>query len=211
MKIFDVTVPIKEGMVSYPGDPVFRRRVVSSFEKGDSFESAVLEMGSHTGTHIDVSAHMVKGSKRLDDVPLQTFIGPARVFDMQSVSGLIQAADLKNLQWKNVERVLFKTKNSAKWSSAKSVDKGAVALSGDAAKFLVEKKIKLVGIDGLSIDKFGEKAHPAHIQLLRAGIIIIEGLDLSAVSPGDYDLICAPLKVAGGDGAPVRVFLTQST
>lgn len=209
MKIYDLTLTLKDEMPTYPGDPGFQRRVVSSLEAGGSSEVSVIEMGSHTGTHIDLPAHMVKGGKRLTDIATEIFIGPARVVDMRGASGHIEADSLKELDLKDVRRVLFRTKNSSRFASATSFDKDAVALTGPAAEYLAGLRIKLVGIDGLSIDRYKSGTHPAHLPLLRAGIIILEGLNLDGVPAGDYQLICAPLKVANAEGAPARVFLVE--
>ena len=118
-------------------------------------------------------------------------------------------ADLQNLDWRGVERVLFRTRNSDHWASGGAFDPNFVYLTGAGAKFLVEQKIRLVGIDSLGIEQFGNKDHPAHHALLQAGVTILEGLYLIDVPPGDYTLFCGPLRIVGSDGAPARAFLMR--
>lgn len=207
MKIYDVTLPMHDAMVAYAGDPSFSRRVVSSLETGHSSEVSVLTMGSHSGTHIDASAHMLRGGARLDEIPLDALLGKARVFDMRRISGHIGARHLNKLSWRGVKRVLFRTSNSARWKTLAAFDENFAALEGDAAEFLVGRGVKLVGVDGLSVDRFKSGTHPAHLPLLKAGIVVVEGLNLDGVPAGNYQLFCGPLKVADGEGAPARMFL----
>lgn len=210
MRIFDVTLPMHDAMVVYHGDPPFSRCVASSLETGASSEVSILAMGSHTGTHVDVPAHMLRGGARLDDIPLDCLVGPVRVIDLRRIPGHIEARHLRRLVRKGVKRVLFRTKNSARWKILRAFDAGFVALSGDAAEFLVEKGVRLVGVDGLSVDRAGSGTHPAHRALLGAGIVVVEGLNLDGVPAGRYQLFCGPLRVARGDGAPARVLLHRS-
>lgn len=209
MKIYDISLPLHDHMIVYPGDPQFKLHCVSSIEDGSSSKVSVIEMGSHTGTHIDAPAHMLSGGASIDALPLNVLVGPTRVIDMRRINGHIEARQLDRLNWQGVKRVLFKTRNSARWGSEACFDKGFVALTGDAAGFLVSKKVTLVGVDGLSVDRFKSGNHPAHMELLKAGIVIVEGLNLDGVPAGNYTLLCAPLSIANADGAPARVFLIK--
>lgn len=209
MKILDITLLLKEGMRTYPGDPAFQRRVVSSLKDGDFSEVSLISFGSHTGTHVDVPAHMIDGGPYVEEIPLDVLIGPACVCDLTQVEGLIEPCHFSEIDFKGVERILFCTRNSVSQNLPGEFDENFCALSGDAAEFLVEKGMKLVGIDGLSVDRFKSGTHPAHMALLGAGVVVIEGLNLYGVMPGKYDLICAPLKIYAGDGAPARVFLVK--
>ncbi|MFH0799237.1 MAG: cyclase family protein [Pseudomonadota bacterium] len=209
MKIYDVTLALEEGMPIYPGDPPFRRRVVSSLAKGASSELSVIETGTHVGTHVDAPAHMVRGGKRVDRLPLDALVGPALVVDMRRIKGHIDVPHLKRIGWRGAMRILFRTRNSGRWARARAFGRSFTALTGDAARFLVDKGIKLVGVDGLSVDGFKSGTHPAHIPLLKAGVVIVEGLNLEGVPAGKYQLFCGPLKIKDGDGAPARVFLVR--
>ncbi|HPQ81979.1 MAG TPA: cyclase family protein [bacterium] len=209
MKIYDVTLSLRDGMPTYPGDPPFSRRTAATIEEGASSEVGIIETGAHAGTHIDAPAHMMKGGGRLESIRPEALIGPARVFDMRRIKGHIDARHLEALNWRGVKRVLFRTKNSARHAKAKAFDPGFVALTGDAAEFLASKRLLLVGVDGPSVDRFRSGTHPAHMPLLGAGVVLLEGLDLSRVPAGTYNLFCGPIKIEGGEGAPARVFLTR--
>lgn len=205
--IYDVTVPITNAMPVWPGDPPVRLSAKShlSEDKTHSVRLTSIEMGSHTGTHIDAPFHMIEGGKRLEEFPLETLTGPARVFDVTGVRSLGHAS-LERLDWNGVERALFKTENSKHWQDGRFYE-DFVYLDPDGAEFLVEQGIRLVGIDYLSIDKFGSGSHPSHFVLLKRNIPILEGLNLSAVLPGDYTVVALPLNLQNADGAPARVIL----
>jgi arylformamidase len=162
-------------------------------------------MGSHTGTHVDAPYHFVEGGKTLHEIPLDAFVGAATVFEIRNVRA-ISRSNLETLTWDGVERVLFKTDNSEKWAEP-VFHKDFVALEPDAAQFLVERGIRLVGIDYLSIDPFGSLEHPSHFILLKKNVVIVEGLDLRQVAPGRYHVVALPLNLHGADGAPTRVIL----
>lgn len=204
MEIFDVSVSIRTGMVTYPGDPEVVLERVISIAEGADYNVSRLAFGVHTGTHVDAPVHFVEGAPGADQLPLDVLVGPARVVDATSVDGPLDAHALGTLDLAGAERVLFKTTNSALWSRDR-FSSDSVTLAEDAARELVARGVRLVGIDYLSIGDEG-----AHHALLEAGIVAIEGLDLSGVEPGDYELVCAPLKLAGSDGAPARVLLRRS-
>jgi arylformamidase len=207
MRIYDVTVPIRPGMPIYEGDPAVEIQAWSALAKGDSANVSFLHFGAHTGTHVDAPAHFIEGAHNIEDLPLDVLIGPVRVVrvpdDVAEIDlGLVSAADLGG-----AERVLFHTRNSNLWSEG--FRKDFTHLLPEAAEMLVEMGIRLVGTDYLSIEKFHSGHHRTHLALLSHNVVIVEGLNLSAVPAGDYELICLPLKIAAGagDGAPARVVL----
>jgi arylformamidase len=210
LKIYDCSVTLREGMPIYPGDPGYEREVVSSVAEGDSATNSVLHMGVHTGTHVDGLAHMVRDAATIDQVPLDVFVGPARVVRVDTTEA-VTAKLLEPHDWAGVQRVLFKTPNSGKLEHLDDFVEDFVHLDGSAGRFLADLgTIRLVGVDYLSVDKLHSGDHPAHMALMHEGISIIEGLDLEDVPPGDYTLFCGPLKIQGGDGAPARVLLVEA-
>ena len=206
MRVHDVTVPLEPGMVVFPHDPAFERELFRSMARGDSADVAVVRMGAHSGTHVDAPSHMIPGGATLDDLPLEALIGPAVVFEVRTESA-IDPAHLAALG--PVERVLFKSCDSGRLRPGRPFATDFVHLTAESAAELVRRGVRLVGVDYLSVDRYQSDTHPAHLALMRAGVVIIEGLDLSAVEPGPYQLVCAPLKIAGGEAAPARVFLIQ--
>ena len=182
-----------------------------SGEHGDICTVSQLSFGSHTGTHVDPPSHFVAGGITLDQLSLEVLIGKARVVDAGAVDA-IDASTIARANLAGVERVLFKTRNSKLWQRGeKEFDQNFVYLEAEAAKMLVESGVKLVGIDYLSVEKFNFDEPATHYTLLRNNVIIIEGLNLSEVAEGDYELICLPMKIKGGDGAPARVVLRELT
>jgi len=204
--IYDISMPLREGMPVYAGNPPFRRIVTHELAKGDSANQSRLEFGAHCGTHIDAPLHFEKDGFTVDAVPLENLAGPARLLHFPGLKQ-IDRADLEKLDWKGVERVLFRTRNSEHWARGGGFDPAYVYLTGEGARFLVESKVRLVGTDGLGIEQYKHKEHPAHHALLQAGVTILEGLYLIDVPPGDYTLFCGPLRIEGGEGAPARAFL----
>jgi arylformamidase len=204
--IHDISMPLREGMPVYAGNPPYRRIVTNEIQKGDVCNQSRFEFGAHCGTHIDAPWHFEKDGFTTDRVPLDNLVGPARLLHVADPVK-IDLPDLEKLDWTGVERVLFRTRNSDHWKKGGGFDPKYVYLSGPAARFLVEKKMKLVGIDSLGVEQFGSKEFPTHHALLPAGITVLEGLWLADVPPGDYYLFCGPLRVEGGDGTPARAFL----
>ena len=211
MKIYDVTVPLAPEIPVYPGDPAFQIKQLSCLEHGDICTVSQLSFGSHTGTHVDPPSHFVAGGITLDQLSLDVLIGTARVVDAGAVDA-IDASTIARANLAGVERVLFKTRNSKLWQRGeKEFDQNFVYIEAEAAKMLVESGVKLVGIDYLSVEKFNFDEPATHYTLLRNNVIIIEGLNLSEVVDGEYELICLPLKIKGGDGGPARVVLRELT
>jgi arylformamidase len=205
MRWIDVTVPVRDGMVVYEGDPTVRVTRRLSIAAGDPANVSEIRLGSHTGTHVDAPAHFLPGAPTLDALPLDVLIGPALVVETDAAPVIGREACAR-LDLAGVERLVFKTRNSALWRRD-AFARDYVALDEAAARHLVAAGVRLVGIDYLSIEPFRAPGHPVHRRLLEAGVVILEGLDLSAVAAGPYHLVCLPLRLAGGDGAPCRVLL----
>jgi arylformamidase len=197
----DLSVPIYDGMVHWPDNPPIELNAIMHVERGDVCTVSALKMGTHTGTHIDGPIHFLPGTPGTDSVPLQNLIGPARVIEIED-PGAVRLAELRKYNIGDSERLLFKTLNSQRcWNSSEFVS-DFVPLAEDAAHRLAELKTLAVGIDYLSMG-----SPEVHRTLLRAGVAIIEGLNLSRVSPGEYELFCLPLRIRRGDGAPARALL----
>ncbi len=194
-------------MPIYPGDPGFRRDEVRSMDKGDDLTLSRLDLGSHTGTHVDAPSHFIPGGPTLDQMPLENLVGPARVLDLRHVKGAISTGDLEVHGPRRGERLLLRTSNSELWARP-TFQPEFVHLSTGAARLLVDRGVRTVGVDYLSVEGFGVREAPVHHVLLGAGIGIIEGLNLLEVQPGDgYGLYCLPLRVMGTEGAPARAVL----
>ncbi|HZN12309.1 MAG TPA: cyclase family protein [Blastocatellia bacterium] len=208
MKIYDITVAISDDLPVYPGDPPVEVRRLLSLEAGDMARVSHLSCGTHTGTHVDPPSHFVLDGTPLDELPLEVLIGPARVVDVGDAP-VIDREALSRADLEGVTRVLFKTRNSRLWREAREFAADFVYLETAAAEALVARGVRLVGIDYLSVERFNFEQPTTHLALLSREVIVVEGLDLSAVAPGDYELICLPLRIRGGDGGPARVVLRE--
>ncbi|MET0553435.1 MAG: cyclase family protein [Vicinamibacteria bacterium] len=204
-KIIDVTVPLTAELPTFPGDPPFRMEPTHRLQDGAAYNVAQLHLGTHTGTHVDAPFHFLADGATVDDLPLEILLGKARVVDLGG-RDVVDRADLETLDLREDLRVLLKTRNSGQLRH-QGFQEDYVYLTPDAATYLAQVGIKLVGFDHLSIEKFGSRDFAAHRALLEAGVVIVEGLDLSEVEPGEYDMTCLPLRIAGGDGSPARVVL----
>ncbi len=193
-------------MAVWPGDPPVRIERISSITEGGAFNLSAISMCLHTGTHVDAPLHFLDGGPSVAEMPLEALVGPARVIGIRDPKA-IRARELSPFRFRRGERVLFKTRGSARRWRAAEFCPDYVYVAPDAAALLVERGVRAVGIDYLSIGAPGEEGDEVHRILLRAGVWIVEGLDLSGVSPGRYELICLPLKVPGADGAPARAVL----
>ena len=209
MRIHDISLTISNSLVTYPGDPGIQITLVHGIGKDHSSNLTKLDMGAHTGTHVDAPVHFIDGAPASETLDLRILIGPAVVIDATKEDN-ISGKSLGDLNIpEGSERVLFRTRNSEIWKSKPGeFAPDFVAITEDGAEWLVERGIRLVGIDYLSIGPFHQGA-PTHKVLLEAGVIPIEGLDLSRIAPGSYFLICLPLKIEGSDGAPSRVVLLE--
>ena len=206
MKIHDLTLTVRPGMVVWPGDPQVELYRIGKIEDGANANVSVVHMGVHTGTHVDSPYHFLQEGKAVDTLPLEVLIGPVVVVelgeDVQQVDRTVVEANL--VRGKN-ERVLFKTRNSRYWEEEESgFQPDFAGITEDGAQALAEMEVKLVGIDYLSIAPY-KKSRPTHEVLLKANMVVIEGLNLSEVSGGEYTLYCLPLKFKDTDGAPARV------
>ena len=196
-------------MVHWPGDPpVWIRRVKEAGRAGSSSTLSHLSMGSHTGTHLDAPAHFLRGGRTIDRMPLEAVVGPARVIEIRDPKVVSEDELRKNLLRRG-ERILFKTRNSARCWTSRSFTREFIHLTAESARFLVGLRPLCVGVDYLSVGGWKQDGAQVHRALLGAGVWIIEGLNLAGVRPGRYDLICLPLKIAGGDGAPARAVLRK--
>ena len=200
---------LHEEMLLYPGNPALRLEASSRIASGGRSNVSQLSIGTHTGTHVDAPKHFLDDAAPVDQLPLDVLIGPCRVLDLTHLSGPVSARDLEvGLEDDPEARVLIKTRNSDLWSQPLSgFPQGYVALSGEAAAWLVQRGVRLVGVDFLSVEVYGSVGFPAHHSLLEGGVVILEGLDLTKASAGNYELVCLPLKLKGGDGAPARAVL----
>ncbi len=204
-RVIDISVPNGRGMHVYPGDPVPRVEPVRRIANGDVCNLSLLTMGSHTGTHVDAPHHFLGDGARLGDVPLDRMVGEALVADLRGRSA-IDAAALEETELRAGDILLCRTDNSWRWA-APDFRRDFTYLTEDAAELLVARGARAVGIDYLSIERFGSPDFPVHHRLLGAGVFVIEGLDLRAVEPGRYTLVCLPLKFPDLDGAPARAVL----
>jgi arylformamidase len=210
MKIFDISVSIHPKLPVWPGDPQVVLERYRQQSKGDASNDSRLACSVHCGTHIDAPAHFIDKGTTIEQLSLDSLVGSATVVEFPEINRI--TPDLLETQRidAQTDRLLLKTKNSELWADPEhEFYPDFVALSAESARWVVNKGIKLVGIDYLSIQRFQDAEPQTHQILLEAGVIILEGLDLRAVEPGNYQLICLPLKLTGSDGAPARAILIQ--
>jgi arylformamidase len=204
----DVSVPLRSGMVHWPDNPPIYIERMLDIERGDVCNVSKLSLGAHTGTHIDAPLHFLHDGKAIDDMPLTATIGTARVLAIGDAES-IKARELEGHRIQPGERILFKTQNSARcWGTDEFVE-DFVYISNEAARYLVAAGAQTVGVDYLSVGGYRVDGAEIHQTLLGAGIWLIEGLNLSAVEPGTYELLCLPLRIEGVDGAPARAILRR--
>lgn len=203
---FDISLPVKSGMLTWPGDEEVLLERTLSLERGDPCNLSRLRMGLHAGTHLDAPLHFLPRGEDIASMPPEAGIGPARLVEIPG-NRVIGRVDLEPFSPRRGERLLLKTLNSRDSWWERPFDPHYAHLDPGAAAYLAERGILLLGVDYLSVGPFGERAGEVHRLLLEAGIWILEGLDLGAVEPGDYELICLPLRVANGDGSPARAIL----
>lgn len=210
MKFHDISVTVTSELPTWPGDPSVELGRVSKIEEGANANVSRIAMGVHTGTHVDAPFHFLEDGTTVDTLPLDVLIGSVQVVDVGEQVDVINADVLKKASLiPGVSRILFKTRNSKIWARGeKEFQTEFVGIDADGAEFLVQQGIKLVGIDYLSIAPY-KKSRPTHEILLHAKMIIIEGVDLSKIQAGVYQLVCLPLKLGGSDGAPARTILIE--
>lgn len=210
MKLHDISLNISLDMPVWPGDPPVSLTMTKAIAQGDQCNVTAIQMGAHTGTHVDAPSHFLQGGTTLDAIALQTFIGKCLVVELDAQT-LIKKDDLQRCSLKGYSRIIIKTRNSKLWVNRPgSFNKNYVALGRSAAQYFVDMKISLVGIDYLSIESFQSFGSPVHKILLKNNITILEGLNLSKVKAGEYELICLPLKLHNCEGAPARALLRES-
>ena len=210
MQIIDVTVAITTRMQTYPGDPGVEIKQWISLDKGQPANVTDLHFGTHTGTHIDAPAHFIRGGKKLPSLSLDILVGEAHVVALPDAVYEITATHVEDYCPSDASRVLFKTRNSAFWDDdSGNFHTDYTYMSPEAARRLVARGVKLVGIDYLSVERFQPERYETHEVLLESDVVIVEGLDLRGVSSGRYELFCLPLKIEGGsgDGGPARAIL----
>ena len=205
-RIYDISLPVTNDVVVYPGNPPVRLAPQQEMAKGGSSNVSLLSFGSHTGTHVDAPRHMIDGAAGVDALALEALMGPAAVISFGDDVMAVGESQLRPLELDGQMRVLLKTRNS-RFIREGEFHKDYTYLAPDGAAYLVGLGVRLVGIDYLSIEQFHSGHHRTHKTLLGAGVVIVEGLDLSAVSAGVYELRCLPLLLSGLDGAPARAVL----
>lgn len=198
----DISVPLRNGMPVWPGDTPFQRTTRDNVSE--------VSTSLHIGTHIDAPCHYFEGASGIDAMPITAGVGPARVIEIHDPDA-VRIAELEPHALQPGERVLFKTRNSATCSKSDHFHTKYVSIPPETAHFLVKSGLKTVGIDYFSVGEYGPGGDETHRILLTAGIWIIEGLMLENVAPGDYELLCLPLKIVGSDGAPARAVLRKLT
>lgn len=208
--VYDVSMEIRWPMPTWPGDPRPRVRAVCRMARGAASDVSAISLCAHTGTHVDAPAHFVPGGATIADVPSDLLVGPAFVCEVDG-DGHIAAERLERAGVPpGAERVLLRTANSrAGLLSRLAFEPGFAALEPDGAAWLVARGVRLLGVDYLSVDPAASDGFPAHRRLLGAGMVVVEGCDLSRVTAGEYLLVCAPLRLTGCEAAPARVLLLR--
>ena len=207
MKLIDISMPIGEAMTVWPGDPAPRLERVRSIGRGDACNLTRILLGAHTGTHVDAPHHFIDEGERIEGIPLDSLIGPCRVV-ATAPGPLVERDDLERQGIGERERILLKTDNSSRRHAlGGEFRRDFTALSSGAAAYLAERETLLLGIDCLSVEPFDSPGNPVHRILLGKKIVLLEGLDLSRVEPGPWELLCLPLSIPGIEGAPARAVL----
>jgi len=201
--VHDISVTVGPGMHIYPGNPATALERVDAIADGATANVSKLDLGVHSGTHVDAAVHFIDGAPGTEALSLDVLVGRAVVVDATSVADELDERALVSLELPAEERLLLKTTNSALWARP-SFSPEFLRLTGSGARYLVARDVRLIGIDYLSI---GDEE--AHRELLGAGVVALEGLDLRNVEPGAYELACLPLKLEGSDGAPARAVLLR--
>ena len=216
-RIFDVTVPVSPSIFGWPGQPATEVTPLSRVAEGAGANVSWVQLSSHAGTHVDANWHFIDDGSKLLEIPVERWCGPAYVAHIPDGVDQISAADLESAGIpEGTERLLLRTRNSRVWddwdgASYVPFREDYVGVLPDAARWLVEHGVRLVGTDSLSVGTFGPQNRDTHLTLLGNDVLVIELLDLSRIEPGPYELVCLPLKLAEGDGAPARVLLVRGS
>jgi arylformamidase len=206
MRIYDISVGISPQLPVWPGDPPVELERVKTIASGANANASRLGCGVHIGTHVDAPLHFIDGAAGVESLPLKLLTGRAYVVYLPAAKVIDEATLEKAGLPPRTRRVLFRTRNSEIWAREKAFQKDFVAVDASGARWLVKKGVQLVGMDYLSVAPYGQSKE-THRTLLEAGVVVIEGLDLSQVTQGRYSLYCLPLKLMGSDGAPARAIL----
>lgn len=210
MRIIDISVPLSSRMPVWPGDPAVDIRGLKVIEQGDDCTVTLMSGTVHIGTHIDAPAHFIRGGATVNEIALENLMGDAVVVDAGEAPAITPDVLKQFSLTADTMRLLIKTKNSRLWENPHhEFFHDFVALTPEAAQWIAATKIKLVGIDYLSVQRFADRDGRTHRILLEKGVVILEGLDLRSASAGRYRLVCLPLKITGCEGAPARAVLIQ--
>jgi len=210
VRFYDITVPLENGMPVWPGDAPFHLERVKSIAQGANANASTLSCGAHAGTHVDAPLHFLDGAPAVEAMPLGVLIGRAFVADLRRATVIDAGALARAHIPARSRRVLLRTHNSDFWKRGeRTFQTSFVAVDASGADWLVQRKVQLVGVDYLSVAPY-KNSRPTHEILLRAGVVILEGVDLSRVPPGPYHLTCLPMKLVGSDGAPARAVLSRT-
>lgn len=211
MTIYDISLTISPNLPTWPGDPRPQLEQYESMDKGALYNVTRINSGVHLGTHVDAPRHFINDGRTVEQLPLEVLTGPCYVVQLPDGVEAITSEVLERTEINSeMKRILFGTRNSKLWAKGETeFQTDFVAITEDGAEWLVERGVQLVGVDYLSVAPYSEPI-PTHLILLKAGVVVVEGLNLSNVMRGFYDLYCLPLKIAGSDGAPARAILIQS-
>jgi arylformamidase len=211
MTIYDISLSISANLPTWPGDPGLKLEQYESIDKGALYNATHMSSSVHLGTHVDAPRHCLKHGSTVEHLPLEILTGPCYVAQLPDGIDAITSEVLDRTEINSeMKRVLFGTRNSHYWARGESeFQTDFVAITEDGADWLVQRGVQLVGVDYLSVAPY-EESIPTHTVLLKAGVVIVEGLNLSNIMRGFYDLYCLPLKIVGSDGAPARAVLVQS-
>ena len=205
----DVSIPLRDGMSGWPGDKPFERTLTHSMATGAANNLSQFSTSAHIGTHMDAPLHFIQNAPGIETLPIEAVVGRARVIQINDTDA-VRPEELRSHSLQPGERVLFRTRNSELRLSERDFTKEFVHISPDAARYLANRQVRTVGVDYLSVGAFHEESgRETHRILLGAGIWIIEGINLTNVEPGDYEMICLPLRMVGSDGAPARAVLRR--
>jgi len=211
MTIYDISLTISPNLPTWPGDPKLELKQIESMDQGASANVTHISAAVHLGTHVDAPHHFLNDGRTVENLPLDVLTGECYVVQLPAGVEAITAEVLERTEiTKDMKRVLFGTSNSHYWAKGEATfQTDFVAITEDGAEWLVEHGVQLVGVDYLSVAPYDDSV-PTHTVLLKAGVVVVEGLNLSQIMRGFYQLYCLPLKIADSDGAPARAILIQA-
>src|SRR5512141_906753 len=205
-RIYDISMPVYTGGVVYPGNPEIHIEPQQSISRGAGANVSSIAIGSHTGTHVDAAKHFFDDGQTVGQIERAKLIGPAILIAVDDGLASVTADDLKRHDTGTHTRVLIRTRNSS-YNTESEFRQDYTFLAPDGAEYLVNKRVELVGVDYLSVEQFHSGHHRTHLTLLGKSIVIVEGLNLKGIEPGEYEFICLPLRLEGLDAAPARAVL----